>query len=247
MKKTKAIVLGLACICLHLQVMGQHRQPIDQVIGMKVNLKHLKTETIHYVIKDRQKEKIGRFTYEAKQAGKTVSFRNIYTFDENHWVDYTATINTDLRELTNVKTKGRLIESHMKGNLNAQGNQIKMSLTNTHRGESKTRQVDTIVNSWMTPTLVVSLMPHLTLKPEFERNLNVFDPVELRFEAWYLKVFKNETEVQVPAGKFKVQPVLLKCARPWPVSNIFYISKEAPHRIIRINDLKSGTTVEMLK
>ena len=247
MKKTKAIVLGLACICLHLQVMGQHSQPIDQVIGLKVNLKHLTTETIHYVMKNRQKEKIGRFTYEAKRAGKTVSFRNIFEGDKKHWMNYTLTVNTDLMELTNLTIKGRIRENRIKGGLNAQGNQIKASLTKTNQGESKTMQIDTIANYWVTLPSVYSLIPHLTLTPGFERNLNVFNPVELQFEAWYLEVLKNETEVQVPAGKFKVQKVVLKCASPWPVSNIFYISKEAPRRIIRIDEVESGTTVEMLK
>lgn len=245
MKKSKIIFIGVLCLFMQLQLFGQIRQPLNKSINLDIDLKSLKNNTSYYEMNIKGK-KVGSWEWEVTRKGKLVTFKDISILDGRVREDAFVTMDTDLMEVTKMDVKLKFAGGVMTGKMKANGAKLKADYT-IKRGENiKNKGIDTTMHHWVARPFLIGLMPYIKFKPDYQKELTVFGLAGAGI--WQMKMqVLGEAEIQVPAGKFQTQKIALKSEDRGSTSNIFYISKSLPHKIVRVEVIGTDMVIELVK
>jgi len=244
-KKIKIIVLSLYCLLSHFTTLAQIRQPFGENLQVKLDLTKLQSNTSHYIMKVKDK-KVGSWDWEVKRTGQTVRFKDVSILDGQVREDAVIMFDTKRREVTSMEVKMKFKRGVMIGNIKTNGAHLKADYTLQRAEQSRKKQIDTTLHHWVARPLLIGLMPYITWKSKQIQDIAVFSLASASLWKMQIEVLE-ETTIKVPAGTFETQKVALRSEDPGSVSNIFYISKSFPRKLVRVDVVGRGMQIELVK
>ncbi|OJJ22307.1 hypothetical protein BKI52_06390 [marine bacterium AO1-C] len=244
MKKARIVILSVYCLFVHLVTFAQQRQPFGAQVAMEMDLSKLISNTTHYIMKVKGK-KVGSWEWQVKRRGRKVTFKDISILDGQVREDALIMFDAKLMEVTSMDVKMKFNGGNLIGKVKADGTHIKADYVLKKGEQTQKKQVDTTLR-WVARPLLIGLMPYIKLKPKQVQKMNVFSLTSANFWKMQLEVLE-EVIVRVPAGEFQTQKIALRSKDPGSVSNIIYVSKSLPRKIIRVDVVGRGMKIELVK
>ncbi|HAS46160.1 MAG TPA: hypothetical protein DCS93_37110 [Microscillaceae bacterium] len=244
-QKIKIIVLSLCCLLGYCTTFAQTRQPFGKQMNMKVDFTKLQSNITHYVMKVKNK-KVGSWEWEVERTGQTIRFKDISILDGQVREDALITFDTRLMEVTAMEVKMKYNTAVMTGKIKASRAHLKADYVLQRGEQTRNKQIDTTIHHWVARPLLIGLMPYITWKAKQVPDIAVFSLASASFWKMQIEVLGEET-IQVPAGTFQTQKIALRSQDPGSVSNIFYISKGFPRKLVRVDVVGRDMQIELVK
>ncbi len=212
--------------------------------GFTINLDdiHARKDTFNMIIDN---EKVGSWSWTVKRDKDKITLKDISILDGQIWEEIIAKTDTKLKDydvILNLETSRVKLENDFTWN----GSSIKGSVTRTMNEESQTFPLDSTYQDVIPRFMLIALLPSIELQSGATREINLYAFTSHQVWPVVFKVAGNET-VTVPAGTFETTRVEIPKTGERGVSNIFYVSNDAPKRIVKADVLEQNMTIELVE
>lgn len=216
----------------------------EQWLEFDINLDHIQTrkDSFHMIVNDKV---VGYWIWDTSKDAAHITFRDISVMTNVVEENFTLTMDTksmQSREVDMVMTAGanqlklnasRKSNKHLKADLEVSGaTNRKISIDTTYASKVILRPE------------IFGLIPSITDYKNINKNINAFFMSNARIANMNLSYLGDE-KIEVEAGEFDTYKIAFK--GQGQVSNIIYIKKEFPRRIVKVDIIGQPLTIELTK
>lgn len=238
-------MLVISFVVFRANGQAQTSQAFDKVIGQKMNLKYLKARKDSFIMKIANK-KVGSWQWETKPNGKLLEFIDVSVLDGQVREDAYMMVDLETLEMTQMNMTMKFAGGHAKGEVKASKNRLWANYTLKRGEKQRQKKVDTLLKNWVARPVIFGLIPFVKLVSGHKKTFNAFSLSSGRFGTMTLEV-QEGTKVTVPAGTFDTWKVALTAKDKGGLSNIIYIKKGFPQRIVKVDVVGSKMTIELVE
>ena len=234
--KTTIFTLLTVSICLSACNSGK------QWLEREINLKSVETRRDFFNMV-RNKEVVGKWIWETEVSEKAIIFKDTSVLtgivQEHFELKFDkAKMHTVFIDMETIASPNRLkVDITRTSNKDLKG-QFKMSGSlNRSKSIDTTYQTNTIIRAE-----IFGLIAAIKDFPSLDLNLNTFFMSSATSGEMKLK-YMGEEEVKVPAGQFDTYKIVFE--GKGQVSNMIYIKKALPHRIVKVDVIGQQLSIEL--
>lgn len=213
--------------------------------GFQFDLSRMVADQDSFVMIQDNKE-IGRWVWKTEILDDKVVFTDISIVDGKVWEDAILKMDKDLSKFE-IDLKMIIGNNSLQNNSTIRNDKLKGKFSQTVKKSTKFYDLeeDFSDKNIIPRAVFLGLLPSVINKSDFVKGLNFYSSISS--EIWPVNFsIKDETEITIAAGKFKVIPMVILKAGEKGVSNIFYIEKDFPHRTIKVDVIEQKMSIELV-